>query len=481
MCTKATIAFLFLLVFTLQNVQALRPSAVAGSFYENDKENLSVYVKTLLENAKTFQKQEINAIIVPHAGYVFSAPTAVIAYKTLHKKYKNIFLIGSSHYADFDGASIFTDGNYKTPLGEVQVNQEIITSLQKSSPLFTYIPDAHTKEHSLEVQLPFLQTIYGNSLQIIPIIIGTSELKSIEQIAQALKPYFNEENLFVISSDLSHYPAYKDANAADAQTLEALSKNSPKELLNAMSKNENLFIPNLQTSACGWSSLLMLLYLTQDENYTYELLDYTNSGDTKYGDKKKVVGYGALRIYKESQKFFLTSDEKQELRNIAKLSLYEATLKNKKISLDANKISEKLKLPVGAFVTLYKNGVLRGCIGTFEPKEPLYKVVAEMAQAAAQNDTRFEKVSSQELDKIELEISVLTPRQQIHSLDEIILGKHGIYIQKGAKNGTFLPHVAIEMGWNAEQFVGYCAEEKAGIGYDGYKNANLYIYEAIVF
>jgi AmmeMemoRadiSam system protein B/AmmeMemoRadiSam system protein A len=481
MCTKAIIAFLFLLVFSIQNVQALRPSAVAGSFYENDKEKLSAQVKTLLENAKIFPQQEINAIIVPHAGYVFSAPTAALAYNTLEKKYKNIFLIGSSHYLNFEGASIYTEGNYRTPLGEVQVNHDIVASLMKNSQLFTYDSDAHTKEHSIEVQLPFLQTVYGDSLRIVPIIIGTSELKSIERIAQALKPYFNEDNLFVISSDLSHYPAYEDANAADTQTLEALSKNSPKELLNAMSKNENSFIPNHQTSACGWSSLLTLLYLTQDDNYIYELLDYTNSGDTKYGDKKRVVGYGALRVYKESQKFFLTNYEKQELRNIAKLSLYEAALYNRQPSLDVSKISEKLKLPVGAFVTLYKNGALRGCIGRFEPNEPLYLVVAEMAKAAALQDTRFEKVKPAELSEIKIEISVLTPRKQIHSLSEIILGKHGIYIQKGSKHGTFLPHVALQMGWNIEQFVGFCAQEKAGIGYDGYKDAEIYIYETINF
>jgi len=477
---KNRFTLLFLVLITMQNLNASRPTAVAGSFYSNDNAELSSQVKKLLENSKVFSDEKINAIIVPHAGYVFSADTASLAYKTLNKKYKNIFLIGSSHHVNIDGASTYNAGDYQTPLGEVKVNQEIVSKLINGSKHVSYHKDAHIKEHTLEVQLPFLQTIYGDDLKIVPIIMATSNFETIKSISDSLKPYFNDENLFVISTDLSHYPSYEDAKKIDSLTLDALVKNNSQEFIDAIVSNENSLTSNLQTSACGWSSLLMLLELTKNQNYKYELLQYKNSGDSKYGEKDRVVGYSALRIYKDKG-FFLNNEEKKELLNIAKLAVFEATLNHKKIEIDSDKISAKLKLNLGAFVTLYKNGNLRGCIGRFEPNEPLYKVIIDMAIASAQNDTRFDVLSVNELDDITIEASVLTPRKKIESIDEIEIGKHGIYVQKGSQTGTYLPHVATQMGWNVEEFVNSCAKEKAGISFKNYEELELFTYEAIVF
>lgn len=464
----------------MQSLNATRTCAVAGSFYSNDKSELSLQVKELLLNAKGFSDENINAIIVPHAGYVFSAQTASVAYKTLHKKYKNIFLIGSSHYASFDGASIYTEGNYVTPLGEISTNMEIVSTLMKNR-LFTYEKDAHTKEHTLEVQLPFLQTVYKEQLNIIPIIIGTTKLQTLQELATILKPYFDDkENLFIISTDLSHYPNDEDAQVVDRKTLNAITQNSVQGLVDTLLKNENSLTPELVTSACGWSSLLTLLHMTQNQDYTYELLEYKNSADSKYGDKKRVVGYGALRIYKKESNFSLSIKEKKELLELAKLSLYEVTIKQQKVQVDDSKVSPKLKRHLGAFVTLYKGGKLRGCIGQFEPNRPLYSVTTDMAIASAQNDTRFTKVKENELKDIDIEISILTPRKRITSLDELILGKHGIYVKFGNKNGTYLPHVAIEMKWSKQEFIHHCAVDKAGINPANLEDIQLYIYEAII-
>ncbi len=476
------IPILILGVLLMQTLHASpRPSAVAGSFYSADKKELSEQIEKLLSDIKETEHQSINAIIVPHAGYVYSAPTAAKAYKTLHKKYKNIFLIGSSHHVNINGASIYTLGNYKTPLGEVQVNQTITSQLIQDSKLFTYHPSAHTKEHTLEVQLPFLQTIYGEDLNIVPIIIATHDTKTIFEISKVLKPYFTEENLFVISTDLSHFPSYDDANIVDMKTLNAIVTNDTNTFINTLATNEQSSLANLQTSACGWASVLMLMNLTQDLDYKYEILEYINSGDTTYGDKQRVVGYGAIKIYKEAQGYFLNAEEKEQLRAIALLALEDAVLKNKRVSIDKSKVYPKLQDKLGAFVTLYKNGNLRGCIGRFEPNEKLYEVVVDMAIAAALHDTRFNKVSSNELSTITLEISVLTPRRKINSIDEIILGKHGIYVQKGTKNGTYLPHVATQMNWSIEEFVRSCAVEKAGISPDEIETIEIFVYEAIVF
>ena len=479
MRTAYTVALLFLSFLEMHAMN--RSCAVAGSFYPQDKKELSTQLSQLFKDARKFDTQNINAIIVPHAGYIFSAPTATLAYKTLHQKYKNIFLIGSSHHINVNGASIYTQGNYQTPLGEVKVNQEITSRLLENTQLFSYHKDAHTKEHTLEVQLPFLQKIYGEDLQIVPIIIATSDIQTIKAISESLRPYFNEDNLFVISTDLSHYPSYENAAKVDKRTLEAITTNKPQIFLNTLQENEALKLNELYTSACGWASVLTLMYLSENKDFSYELLDYTNSGDTKYGDKNRVVGYGSFRVYSPKEDTFLTHAQKEQLLQIAKLSLYEATLHNKRISLDLNKLHPKLKEHLGAFVTLYKDNQLRGCIGRFEPNQTLAEVVVAMAIAAAQHDTRFLKVSPLELENIKIEISVLTPRKKIKSLDEIEIGKHGVYVKNGTKSGTYLPHVATQMNWNTQQFVQSCAIEKAGMTTEEMAEMELFTYEAIVF
>ncbi|MDB2562265.1 AmmeMemoRadiSam system protein B [Sulfurimonas sp.] len=482
MRTTHSIVLFFLSLVFMQNIQALdRPTAVAGSFYPQDKKELSNELSRLFKDAKNFDTQNINAIIVPHAGYVYSAPTATLAYKTLHKKYKNIFLIGSSHHVNVNAASIYNQGNYQTPLGVAQVNQDIVSKLFENKQLFSYYEDAHTKEHTLEVQVPFLQTVYGEDLRIVPIIISTSNIQTIQAIAQSLEPYFNDDNLFVISTDLSHFPNYEDANIVDKRTLHSIATNKSQTFLNTLKENEDLKLNEHYTSACGYSSVLALMYLTENKNYNYEVLDYTNSGDTEYGDKKRVVGYGSLRIYSAKQDTFLTQEEKDQLLQIAQMSLEEATLNNKRISLDSSKLHPKLLEHLGAFVTLYKDSQLRGCIGRFEPNQSLSDVVIDMSIAAAQQDPRFTKVSQEELNNIDIEISVLTPRKKIASMDEIVIGKHGVYVQKGLKHGTYLPHVATQMHWNVSEFVQSCAVEKAGMNNQDINEMELFTYEAIVF
>ena len=179
--------------------------------------------------------------------------------------------------------------------------------------------------------------------------------------------------------------------------------------------------------------------------------------------------------------FNLDESEKNLLKNIARDTLFEAVINGKKFEVDATELSQNLKTNVGAFVTLYKNKQLRGCIGIFEPNEPLYEVVRNMAISSAFHDTRFNPVSEDELEDIEIEISVLTPRKKISSLDDIDIGRDGIYIQKGSRSGTYLPHVATQMGWDAEEFVSSCALEKAGISFDEINEADIFTYQSIVF
>ena len=212
-----------------------------------------------------------------------------------------------------------------------------------------------------------------------------------------------------------------------------------------------------------------------------------NSGDSKCGDKKQVVGYWSIAVTRDSAKSFsqqpfnFTPEDKIMLLGMARKTI-EKYVKDRRIPDDhPADYPSSLKLLAGAFVTLKEEGSLRGCIGRFTSGIPLYKLVREMAIASATEDTRFEPVTSEEVRSLEIEISVLSPLTKITSPAEIILGKHGIYIKKGHSSGTFLPQVATDTGWDVESFLGHCARDKAGIGWSGWKDAELYIYEACVF
>lgn len=459
-----------------------RKAAVAGKFYSGTKETLTNDLIRLFASAEE-RKSDAIAIISPHAGYVFSGEVAASAISQINpdKAYKNIFIIASSHTSYFEGASVYNAGNFETPLGEVKVNIEICNELIKNNSEFSYYPEAHKTEHSIEVQLPFLQFHLQNNFQIVPIVLGSDGAESAKEIAMALKPYFTEENLFIISTDFSHYPSYDDAVVIDKVTADAICSGNPDSLVNVINRSKKQDVENLATNCCAWPSVLTLMYLT-NENYQYNQIQYQNSGDSEYGDHDRVVGYWAISVTKKDDSAYKLSDEEKiELLKLARLTVETKVNSGKKPDLSAYVFTDNLNQQCGAFVTLHKNSNLRGCIGRFEPNIPLYQVVVEMATAAAMNDYRFSPVTKEELDLIEIEISVLTPMILIDSIEQIVLGKHGIYISKDGRGGTFLPQVATDTGWTLEEFLGHCSQDKAGLSYTGWKNADIYIYEAIIF
>jgi hypothetical protein len=465
----------------------VRPATQAGRFYDGNPQRLSHEVDSFLAlHAKDRQYENVAAIIVPHAGYYFSGNVAATTYMSLpkDKPYKRIFLLGPSHHEWLNGASVNSEADYyETPLGRVKVDRETAQTLIAADSIFSYRPEAHDREHCLEVQLPFLQRRFEEVPPIVPIIISTNDFRKLKRMAEALKPYFTDENLFIISSDFSHYPSYGDACAVDARTGKAVESGDVEQFIATIEANANSGIRNLATSACGEFPIITLM-LMLDKQYEVKHLLYQNSGDIDDHDPTRVVGYHAFAILRGEEKSFTLSDaEKRILKDIALQSI--------KDSLDGKSLSEanyhlsivnyQLKEKCGAFVSLHKQGRLRGCIGHFGEDTPLHEIVAEMARAAAFEDPRFMPVTRDELDDIDIEISVLTPMRRIQSLDEFELHRHGIYIRKGYRSGTFLPQVADEVNWTKEEFVGHCSQDKAGLGWDGWRDAELYVYEAIVF
>ena len=469
----------------------VRPATQANRFYTGNAVELSEEVDSFLalhSNKPVFDS--LAAIIVPHAGYYYSGNVAASAYMAIDakKQYKRIFLLGPSHHEWLVGASVNTEAEYyATPLGNVKVDHETVVALTNSDSVFSYRPEAHDREHCLEVQLPFLQRRFAMHNQemppIVPIIISTNDYDKLKRMSEQLKPYFTDENLFVISSDFSHYPSYEDACEVDARTGKAIETGDVEQFIATLEANARSGKRNLDTSACGEFPIITLM-LMLDGHYDIKHLMYQNSGDIDNHDRSRVVGYHSfvfLRQQKSKEAFTLTDEDKQHLKAIALQSIKDK-LDGKRIAKSTlNTPSAALNAKCGAFVSLHEHGHLRGCIGHFGEDVPLHEIVAEMARAAAFEDPRFSPVRREEMDAIDIEISVLTPMRRIQSLDEFDLHRHGIYIRKGYRSGTFLPQVADEVDWTKEEFVGHCSQDKAGLGWNGWRNAELYVYEAIVF
>lgn len=484
----------------------VRPAAVAGQFYPADRQELETDVKQYLSAAtKAGLHAPVRAVIVPHAGYVFSGQTAAEVFAQLNPKvyYDHIFLLGPSHHIGLDGASVATAWEgYQTPLGTVKVDTALCQRLVDENKVLTFEPRAHNREHCLEVQLPFLQVQLGEVPPIVPVIIGTEDYYTLLDIARALAPYFNPRNLFVISSDFSHYPCYDDAERVDKRTGDAVASGSLRAFLRALSDNADEHVRNLATSACGQAAIAVLLMMAEKEKgLEMHHLAYCNSGDSPYSGHDQVVGYHAF-VMTETD----SNKEKAEQKEAATKGQQQATTKSDaaedKMPDEAFVLSDSTRQQLldiawksirhqqvtspfnpellrngGACVTLTENGRLRGCIGHFGEDVPLWKVVEVMAHDAAYRDPRFQPVTPDELDHLSIEISVLSPLKRIHDISEFHYGQEGIYIKKGWHSGTFLPQVAEKVSWTKEEFLGHCAQDKAGLPWDGWKDAELYTYK----
>ena len=466
--------------------QKTRKPAVAGSFYPASAKEIKSMLGGWLHPSGNNALTPPRAIIVPHAGYVFSGEVAASAYNRIPPghQYKRVFLLGPSHRAGFAGASVDTVYSFaETPLGKVPIDISLGKRLiSEGKGAFTFWSEAaHDGEHCLEVQLPFLQMVFGDVPPIVPIVIGTERLSVIQNIAKALEPYFNEDNLFIISSDFSHYPSYEDARSSDLYLAETITTGGLEEFLKALRQIDKQDFPGQGTAACGACAIAVLLEMMDAQgrdSFSAEHVMYRNSGDSIYGDKDRVVGYNSIVFTSSDHLFHFTQEEKEKMIATARSSIYSYL--GLKYDGDDSPVGVLKEKGYGVFVTLNLNGNLRGCIGRFTSPSSLHSTIREMARSAAFDDPRFPALSKKEAPEIEIEVSVLSPLKRIQSIDEFKLGRDGIYMIKGYNHGTFLPQVAKETGWNTEEFLGHCARDKAGIGYYGWKDAELYTYQTEV-
>ena len=498
-----------------------RQPAVAGQFYPSDRGELRIIIDNYLKEAKIpphhFKSplpplsrgnpqggiEWAKALIVPHAGYVFSGLVAAHAYKAIQdRKIETVVIICNSHTAYFDGIAVDDSLFWRTPLGEVEVDKKLAEKFAELDGDIKFNSEAHKAEHSLEVQLPFLQMVLQDGFKIVPLLFGNAKRDGYKKLAVALAKNLGDDDLVVISSDMSHYPSYEDANKIDNETLKIIRKGGIEELEAHIAEVENKNIPNEQTLLCGIDGVKTIMELANILGWRAEILKYANSGDAPVGDptslklrgasKESVVGYGAV-VFAESQKLevrsknfkelsseaselssVLNCEQQRVLLNIAKIAV-ESYIKTGKVSeFEIN--DERLNWKEGVFVTLKRDGKLRGCIGQIIPGDkPLWQVARDMAIAAAAEDDRFSPVSAAELGDLEYEISVLSAPQKITNWQDIELGKHGVIIKKGLRGGVFLPQVANETGWSKEEFLAQLCYQKAGLSADCYKDKDVEI------
>lgn len=445
-------------------------------FYPAQRDALEQEVYRLLSQATPQNlKGTLIGLVVPHAGYLFSGQTAAQAYALLSQRsYQTVVIIGTAHRAAVNGAAIDAVDTYETPLGKIRVDKEAAHEIIKNSRSAYYDSTAHAQEHSIEVQLPFLQAVLSN-FKLVPIVMGNFSWSYVEDLSEALAKLAREKGniLFLASSDLSHYYPYDKAVKMDRELL--------KEVLRMNSSRLHQKTKNGQCEMCGETAVITLIETARKMGADQaKLLDYRNSGDVT-GEKTRVVGYSAVAFLKSlslKTEKWLNKQEQNDLLKIARKTLqsYLKTQKSPQFKVsNKNLLKER-----GAFVTLKKNGELRGCIGHIEADKPLYQVVSEMAIAAATADPRFPPVTISELPQIKIEISVLSPLKKVENIDEIVVGRDGLVIRKGFSQGLLLPQVPVEWGWEREEFLRQMAI-KAGLSPENWKEAELFRFSAQVF
>ena len=457
--------------------QGVREPVWAGQFYDAEAPRLSAAIDGFLKDlpAAPEVRGDIRAIVVPHAGYVYSGRTAAYAYRLVRgKPYETVVIIGPSHRFGFKGCSIYAKGGFRTPLGTAAVDEALAADLMKRSG-FKFIPEAHKEEHSVEVQVPFVQKVLPEA-KIVPVVMGYPEMRTVKALADALgAACAGKKVLVVASTDMSHFLAKDKANAADARTIELIKALKADAIEGKMEAGENILCGGAPVAAA-------ILYAQKLGPVRAEVLNYADSAAAT-GDESRVVGYVSVALVAEGGArepgVALSGDEKKELLALARSSV-EAYVKDGRV-IEYASTNSRFLAHRGVFVTLKKRDALRGCIGFIEPVMPLARGVVEAAIYAAARDTRFEPVLKAELKSLEYEISVLTPLEDMPDPSLVKVGKHGLVVEMNGRKGLLLPQVPVENRWDRETFLEQTCL-KAGLPPDAWKKgARLQSFEAIVF
>jgi MEMO1 family protein len=472
---------IFCLLPAVRSVAAadVRPSILAGTWYPGNKNELRSDVRDMIDRARPDAPAgRLVALAVPHAGYMYSGPVAAYAFKLLiDRDIDTIVLIGPSHRHAFSGVAIDLR-DYETPIGNVEVDRELAAGLiQGNQHLITTRTDVHEQEHSLEIEMPFIQTVLPHA-RIVPVLMGSQDEQTCRTLAALLTDVLAGKNvILVVSTDLSHFHNGPDAEAMDDRLLKHVEAFNPERLYFDLRSGS--------VEACGGGPLTVVMTVARSLGANQaRVLKYAHSGHVT-GDHSRVVGYMAAAfvqtdpVDENSASGRTLTDEQVRLLKMARKAIM-AALEHREFTPPPNPTGDP-KPHRGAFVTLKKAGQLRGCIGRVVSDRPLAETVSHMAVQAAFHDPRFPPLSIEEYDDLELEISVLSPVEPVTDPESIQIGRHGLIMVKGGRQGLLLPQVPLEQGWDRLEFLNQTCL-KAGLTRECWQDgADIYAFSADVF
>ncbi|OGR41923.1 MAG: hypothetical protein A2X35_11490 [Elusimicrobia bacterium GWA2_61_42] len=452
---------------------------MAGQFYPADKAALTAFVDAALAaGAIKRPPGQVVAVLAPHAGYDYSGGMAGLAYKFIADSYDTVVILATGHTEGVKGAALLASDAYETPLGKVLPDRELAAALLKSSPLFEDRPSAHAREHSVEVQLPFLQRRLKRPFRLLAATLNTGDLGNLKKIGAALAAALRgKKALIVISTDFSHYPSKETAAAADGALLLAMGGMDPAFFWTAARMLDEKRVPGLETCACGEAAVEAGMeaarLLGAASFYPLKLSDsYSeNPGLTGPG---RVVGYISGLFLKggKADRLELSREQREALLKEARLTLENSFAK--KENSPGLSAEPRLNLPGAVFVTLTLGGNLRGCVGTVEPALTLLDAVRYAAASAAFRDKRFSPLTAEELPKVRIEVSVLS-RLAPAKADGIKPHAHGVVLVRAGKSGLFLPQVWEQLPAK-EEFLGELCAQKAGLPRACWKDPETRLY-----
>lgn len=482
-----------------ETLKTVLRSHLAGSWYTADAESLKKEIDGYLAAAKQEAHSDLIALILPHAGYRYSGSTAAFGINQIKGKHvKRVIIIGPTHQIPMRNQISIPDvTHYETPLGEIALDVDFIKALKQNSFAITR-PEAHRGEHSVQIEIPLIQRALKN-VKIVPIVCGQLDLKTANHIGVALGKLIDHDTRVVISSDFTHYGerfGYVPFKEDVPENIKKLDRGAYAFIEKKDAEGFVKYVDKTGATICGRNPIAILLSMLP-ENAVAHLLKYDTSGKLT-GDFANSVSYlsaaftGEWTAVQDEKKeteneqdsdAFLSESDKKSLLQLARSSLMYY-LKHAKAGNAADlgiEITAGMSQTMGAFVTLHKDGRLRGCIGEIIPRRELYKAVIEHAVNSGFNDYRFSPVNQAEADKLDFEISALSPPREVASYKDIVIGKHGVVLQKGGRSAVFLPQVAPEQNWGIEETLTHLAV-KAGLQPDDWrKNAAFMVFEAIVF
>jgi len=451
----------------------IKECTLAGSFFPAEAEELKQMLDNFLEKVEDKNYLDLRAIIVPHAGLIYSGQTAAYAYQqVVNQKINKIILLGPTHHQYTNKIALLHADEWETPLGNIILDTEIISQLEKDDN-FEYFDQAFVQENSLETQLPFIHKIFPKA-KLIPLAVGVLNSEQIQSASEKFLNIIDENTLLIISTDLSHYYPVEQAKEIDQKCLDSI---------------QNLEF-DLECEACGEMGLKILFQIAQKLNWQAEVLNYSHSGEIS-GDPE-VVGYvsailsGEVKAPSEGldqsggiEKNEYSQEEREYLLKLARDTI-DYAFKNGGKLMPLENIPDKFKEKRGVFVTLHKESKLRGCIGYIEAVEEIYKAVQSNALSAAFKDHRFNPLEEKELKDCEIEISILTVPQKTE-LAKIKENIDGVIIKQGRNQATYLPQVWEDISGPAEFYGSLCI--KAGLQADCYTDpeTEFYKYQAEVF